>query len=114
MILLTLQNNGLGDFPAGDAEAPDHARNPDEYYAWEELDQAVFQFIYTSIRSDRLMQIPGGTIDTSNGKKPRLTSAQFWNNVCRKHETFSSQALNNLIRTLKKKDADLLRRIGQT
>ncbi|KIL61839.1 hypothetical protein M378DRAFT_1056806, partial [Amanita muscaria Koide BX008] len=52
------------------------------------------------------MQIPGGTIDTSNGKNPRLTSAQFWSNVCRKHETFSSQALNNLIRTLKKKDAN--------
>jgi hypothetical protein len=106
MILLTLQNNGLGDFPSGEADVPDLATDPAEYYAWEELDQGVFQFIYTCIKSDRLMQIPGGTIDTNNGKKPRLTSAQFWNNICRKHETFSSQALNNLIRTLKKKDAD--------
>ena len=105
MILTTLQNNQLGDFPNGNAKAPDRMADPAEYSAWEELDQGVFQFIYSSIKSDWLMQIPGGTID-NNVNKPHLTSAQFWNNVSCKHETFSSQALNNLIRTLKKKDAD--------
>ncbi|KAF8690299.1 hypothetical protein AX14_003013 [Amanita brunnescens Koide BX004] len=103
MIITTLQNNGLVDFAFGNAMPPNEMAEPDEYYAWEELDQGVFQFIYINIKSDRLMQIPGATISTHS--KTRLTSAQFWTNVSHKHETFSSQALNNLIHILKKKDA---------
>lgn len=105
MVITTLQNNGPGDFSFSKAEKPDLTADPHEYYCWEELNQGVFQFIYSSIKFNQLMQIPGGTINT-NGNAPRLTSAQFWSNVSCKHETFSSQALNNLIHILKKKDAN--------
>ena len=63
--------------------------NQMNYEAWETLDQAVLQFIHSNIKSERLMQIPGGVESNQWFKHPILiTSSEFWENVCDKHETY--------------------------
>ena len=51
-ILQALRSTGLIAFPLGKAPAPDKNAEPDEYEAWETLDQAALQFLHSNIRSD--------------------------------------------------------------
>ena len=104
-VLRALRSTGLGEFPLGKALAPDKNDDPIEYESWETLDQAALQFIHSNIKSERLMQIPGGVEVNGSSTPSLITSAEFWDNVCDKHETFNSQAISNLIRTLIKKQA---------
>ena len=104
-VLRALRSSGLIDFPLGKAPTPNPNDEPDEYEAWETLDQAALQFIHSSIKSERLMQIPGGVEINGSNTPILITSSEFWDNVCDKHETYNSQAISNLIRTLIKKQA---------
>jgi transposase InsO family protein len=104
-VLRALRSAGLSAFPLGKAPSPNKTVNPDEYEAWESLDQAAMHFIHSNIKSERLMQIPGGVEVNGSGTPILITSAEFWDNVCDKHETFNSQAISNQIRALIKKQA---------
>jgi len=104
-VLQALRTAGLSAFPLRKASVPDQNVDPDEYEAWETLDQAAMQFIHTNIKSERLMQIPSGVEVNGSGTPIYITSAEFWDNICDKHETFTSQAISNQICVLIKKQA---------
>ena len=104
-IMRILRSTGrLHEFVLDQLPPPDKFADSDEYDAWQELDQAILEFIHSSIDSDQLTNIPGG-LEVNGMSDEDQTSADFWDNICSVYESHSYQSLNNLLRILHRKHA---------